>query len=283
RLSAVEYAFAGVFFMAAFSRLASVLVLRKHPYVEGWLSFRSQPRFRLRDSLVDMLRGQKQRKFFAFLFLFNIAVYISGPFVTPFLLAQLHLTYDKYMWALAALLTSKVMVMPLVNRSIEKFGVSRTFAFSALALSPMPAAWVWLDSYYQVLILQAMSGAAWAGFEVSLMVIFFKNLRLEQKTQILTAYNLFNATAIIIGGLIGAKLLKLNGPNIVGYGVVFMSAAGLRLLCLWPFIRHLHKMPRTAPLVLQSWGIQEMGVGSSVSNPGAVSVPEPSSPSGTEE
>lgn len=270
----VEYAFAALFFFASLSRIISVSILWRQPYIEKWLEFRRQPRFRVRDTFKKMLEGQGQRKFFTFLFLFNTAVYISAPFVTPFMLSQMKLNYDRYMLALAALLIPKVLFMPFTHRMIEKIGVRRTFVYSAIALSPMPAVWVWISGMPAVIILQALSGMAWAGFEVSLLVIFFKNLKLEEKTQVLTLYNLFNATSVIAGGLIGAKLLKIFEPNLVGYGIVFMSAAGLRLLCLWPFLRHFHGMPKAAPIVLESWGIHEMGVATTVANPGPTVTPK---------
>lgn len=264
----VNYAFAFLFIMAGGSRLVSVLLLSKQPFLPDWLRFRAEPRFRLRDTFMMMARDANIKKFFIFLFLFNSAVYISAPFVTPFFLARLKLSYDSYMLALAALLVPKILFLPVAQRLIEKIGVRRVFVYSAIGLSPLPAFWMWIDSLSAILVLQALSGIAWAGFEVALMVIFFKNLRQEEKTQMLTLYNLFNSSAVILGGTIGAKLLKIFGPEYGGYGVVFVTASCLRLVCLWPFLKHFHRMPKAAPQVLQSWGINEMGAGSVVVSPG---------------
>ncbi|MEZ0391568.1 MAG: MFS transporter [Pseudobdellovibrionaceae bacterium] len=170
------------------------------------------------------------RRFFGFLFLFNVMVYISAPFVTPYFLEKLHLDYNGYMLSIASLLVAKILVMPFAGKLMKKYGVKRVFYWGALGIAPIPALWPLSQDLYFVMTLQAISGAFWGLFEVALTVTFFNQIKPKQKILILTVYNFFNAGAVILGSLAAGQVLKFFNASFFSYAVIFVSGAVLRCL-----------------------------------------------------
>lgn len=80
--------FSMLFVFAFVCRLTSTLVLSKKMYQSEWVM--KDQVHRLRDSWKVFWRGQHKKKFFAYLVPFQIAVYVSSPFVTPYMLAQFY-------------------------------------------------------------------------------------------------------------------------------------------------------------------------------------------------
>ena len=77
-----------------------------------------------------------------------------------------------------------------------------------------------------------MSGIAWGAHELATFLLFFDAIRPEQRTRVLTWYNLANATAVVIGTSLGALLLRDQGLNFAGYAVLFWISASARALTL---------------------------------------------------
>lgn len=168
------------------------------------------------------------RPFFVFLFVFYVTIYISSPFVTPYFLEKLKLNYDQYMLALAALLFAKIAVLPFASRLIERFGVAWIFFLGAIGISPLPVFWPVSPDMWLVLTLQILSGAFWGLFEVGITMIFFKQIRPEEKISILTIYNVFNALAMVIGTIIGGHILRSYNASLESYYMIFAIGAVLR-------------------------------------------------------
>lgn len=180
------------------------------------------------------------RSFFTFLFIFYVTIFISSPFVSPFFLEKLHLNYDQYMLGLGSLFIAKIAILPWASKLIERFGVEKVFFIGALGISPLPILWQLNSEMWFVVALQMLSGVFWGIFEVGLNLIFFKNIRSEDKVQILTTYNLFNSTAIILGSLIGGQILKMLEARLEGYFMIFTLGAALRTLVVifyWTRVR----------------------------------------------
>ncbi len=220
--------FSVIFLVAFIARASSGLILSAKEYQEKW--FHQSGSVSLISSLRILTKDQKYRNFFGFMFVYYIAIFISGPFVAPFLLHKRHLDYGHFMGAIAALMIGKMACLPFADRLIKRWGLKNVFLLGALGIAPLPAMWVFANSYVAIFLLQVVSGGFWALFEVGLSLIFFDRLRKVEKIPILSLYNLFNASAIIVGSLIGAWLLNSDSESISAYYLIFLLAAFLRSL-----------------------------------------------------
>ncbi len=217
--------FSFLFFLSFLSRSLSSLFLffkqNSPPVPDVAHSFRQ---------ILALRKLRTHRSFFGFLFFFYISIYISSPFVTPFFLEKLKLDYDQYMVALAALFLAKIAVLPLAGPLMKNFGVKRVFFWGAMGIAPLPALWALNHQMWFVMSVQAVSGAFWGLFEVSLSVTFFNQIKDSQKIILLTAYNFFNATAMILGSLIGGEILQHSVGSASSYFFIFVFGASMRCL-----------------------------------------------------
>jgi hypothetical protein len=79
---------------------------------------------------------------------------------------------------------------------------------------------------------------AWAFVEVGLSLIFFKDLKQEEKVPMLTVYNLLNSMAIILGTYIGGKVLWVLGEKVSSYYAVFILGSFARAAGFYPLYRY---------------------------------------------
>lgn len=224
-----------LFVFAFVCRLISTIVLSKKMYQSEWV-LKDQVH-RLRDSWKVFWRGQHKKKFFAYLVPFQIAVYISSPFVTPYMLAQMKMNYGQYMMAIAALMVGKIISLSVMQNMKANFDGFKVMIAGLVLVSPLPALWALSEGYYYVVALQVISGMGWACFETGLSLVFFKDLRADEKVPVLTIYNLLNSLAIIIGTFIGAKALSLWGEQKTVYWGLFAAGALLRVIFCIPVVR----------------------------------------------
>jgi predicted MFS family arabinose efflux permease len=179
-------------------------------------------------------RQPAYRSFFSFLFLFYITIFVSSPFVTPFFLEKLEMNYEQYMLSLASLFLAKIAVLPVAAKLLQRWGVKKVFFIGAIGIAPLPALWALKQDLWFVMALQAVSGVFWGLFEVSLSVTFFNQIKPHQKILTLTAYNLFNAMAVILGSLLGGQILKSAEASLASYYFIFAFGSSLRtLVCLF--------------------------------------------------
>lgn len=224
-----------LFFIAFACRLTSTLLLSKKMYRSEW-GFEEQVH-RLRDSWRLFWRGRHKKKFFAYLMPFQITVYLSAPFVTPYMLAQLKMDYGHYMAAIAAMMVGKIISLSLLERAKENFDGFKVMIAGLLLVSPSPALWALGENFYYLIALQVLSGMSWACFELGLSLVFFQDLRQEEKVPVLTIYNLLNSVAIIGGTFLGARFLSLLGEQKTSYWILYAVGGGLRVAFCIPVVK----------------------------------------------
>jgi MFS family permease len=227
--------FSLLFVFAFACRLTSTIVLSKKMYRSEWVL--GDQVHRLRDSWSLFWKGQHKKKFFAYLVPFQVAIYISSPFVTPYMLAQMKMNYGQYMVAIAALMIGKIISLSLMQRAKVNFDGFKIMMAGLILISPLPALWALSEGYFYIVALQILSGMGWACFEVGLALVFFQDLRPEEKVPVLTIYNLLNSVAIIAGTFIGAQLLSLLGAEKTSYWILFAVGALLRTAFCIPVVR----------------------------------------------
>lgn len=218
--------FGFIFFVGFLCRLFSSMTLSALHFQKDWTQRKKL--LGVRESIQLFLSTGVKRKFFLYFIPLQIAIYISSPFVAPYLLAQLKLDYGSYMGAVAAVLIGKIVMLTFLQFKQNDINPFRLFAVGLFAICPAPLIWSMSESYGYIISLQLMAGMAWACFEVGLSLIFFHDLKQEEKVPILTVYNLLNAFGIILGALIGGKLLSLMGTTKSSYWHLFFWGGILR-------------------------------------------------------
>jgi len=183
------------------------------------------------------LRGHAGARLLAYLLAVQTGVWMAAPFFTPYMLAQLHLSYGQYVWLIASSVVSRIAVLPLLGRYAHNSGARRLLWAGGLAITPLSAFWLVSDSVAYLTGLQLVAGVAWGAYELGMFLMFFETIPRHERTSLLTIYNAGNALAMVTGSLVGAVLLKLLGEVVTSYLVLFALSAVTRGLALVLLLR----------------------------------------------
>lgn len=218
-------AFAGIFFVASICRMLSARFLlgQSEPVANG----QQQRQVPVLELLRRMFRGGGERMLLYFL-LVQVAVQISGPYFTPYMLRQVRISYSDYMLLLATAFMGKIVALPALGRFACHFGSRRLLWLGGVGIVPIAGMWLYAQSFWSLICLQLVSGFVWAAYELAMFLLFFETLDRDERTSILTTFNLANAVALVIGSLGGGLLLLILGKCPEAYLTLFATSSALR-------------------------------------------------------
>lgn len=191
-------------------------------------------------SLAEMrhaLRGREAKRVLIYLLGMQVAVQIAAPYFTPFMLGPLGLPYAGFTALVAASFAARIAVLPWLGRLARARGAVWMLRRGALAIVPLPPLWLLSDSFAYLLLLQVFSGVAWATLELATLLAFFEGLEAEERTSVLTAYNLASAVALALGALLGAAIFQSVGRGPTGFASLFVISSLGRALTLPLLVR----------------------------------------------
>ncbi len=127
---------------------------------------------------------------------------------------------------------SKILALPWLGHFAARHGARRLLRFAGLSVVPLPALWTLSNDFEYLVAIQLLSGIAWGAHELATFLLFFDAIRPEQRTRVLTFFNLANAFALVLGASLGAVVLQRQGIDFASYALLFWISAGARALTL---------------------------------------------------
>ena len=221
--------FAALFGLAALFRLVSTWLLTRQ--TEPNRPSPSERPLSLASAFARMAGGE-HRRLFAYLLAVQVAVQISAPYFTPYMLGPLQLSYGHYVALVATAYLSRVVALPFWGRLAHRTGASRLLWIGGLGITPSAIPWILTEDLGWLFVSQVYAGLAWGAYELGVFLVLFDRLRDEERTSLLALYNFANAVALAAGSLIGAALLGRLGPGPYTFGVLFAVSTGLRVVVL---------------------------------------------------
>lgn len=240
--------FALLFLVAAASRMLSTrfLAVQRESY-----PMTPPPHIPFQRRPERAAEGKVPRQVLIYMLLVQMAVYVSGPYFTPYMLCRLELSYGGYVMLTCTAYVAKILALPAFGAVAARFGVQRLMWIGGSAIVPTAALWLVSDSFPYLIGVQALSGVAWAAFELATLLLFVDTIPVHKRVRVLTLYNLGNAAAIFTGSLLGGILLKLLGEQKDAYLVLFALSSVGRMAALLVFARAAAVL-RPAPVPAQS-------------------------------
>ncbi len=206
--------------------------------------------------LPSRLRGSAEGRFLLYLLSVQLAVQIAAPFFTPYMLQQLTLPYARYMALLAISFAAKILALPLLGLVARRLGARALLWVGGLGIVPLSSLWLVSDRFGYLLCVQVVAGSFWAAWELASFLLVFETIREDERTSILTAFNLANAVAMVGGSLVGGWLLDRIGPSHVAYMTIFALSSVARATTLL----RLRRLPRVAlaplPLAMRTVAVR---------------------------
>lgn len=163
-----------------------------------------------------------------YLVVLTASVSVASPFFSPYMLKQLGFSYTSYMVMIGASFAAKILMLSGLDRITRKFGILTVLRVAGFGIVGVPALWL-LSSWYPYLLgLQVLAGCCWAAQEFAAFLLLIEVIRLEERTSLLTTYNLLNAAMTVAGSLLGGVLFEAAGGAVVGYRALFAVSAVVR-------------------------------------------------------
>jgi MFS family permease len=225
--------FAAMFAVATVARLSSAYALSRKLDIESRTSALT-PIERLRTA-----RREGRFRLPVFMGVFMLGAQISIPFFTPYMLRALKLDLFQFSILIAASILAKALCFPLWARAAKQVGMRGVFLASASVISLLPILWTQLDSFGPLLVLQAVSGAVWAGWEYASLQLLMRDAPRAVGTEYFALTAALSGVLQLIGSVVGSTLLTMTADS---YHAAFtLSSMGrmAALLLLIPWLSQL--------------------------------------------
>lgn len=248
------HAFALLFLLAGACRIVSSRLLASQsepvPLPEN---YRQVPAV---EAFPRMFRRSHEGRLLVYLLSVQIAVNLSAPYFTPYMLHQLELSYGGYMTLIAASFGAKILMLPALGAVARRFGPRRLLWIGGLGIVPLSSLWLVSDHYGYLLGVQCVAGTMWAAYELATFLLVFETIPEEERTSVLTAFNLANAVAMVAGSLVGGWVLHALGESHTAYMAIFAGSSALRLVT----VAFLRRVPtpilRPVPVALRTVAVR---------------------------
>ncbi|MGB2985108.1 MAG: MFS transporter [Phycisphaerae bacterium] len=187
--------------------------------------------------------GRPEGRLLAYMLAAQTTTHLAAPYFNPFMLGELKLHYPTYMLLLGTAFLAKAIALPKMGRWAHRFGPKSLLWIGGIGIVPLPALWLLSTATVYLLTLQIVGGVVWACYEFATFLLLFETIRDDERTSVLTSFNLLNAVAIAAGSAAGGLLLGLAGEGRDAYMFLFLASSAGRLFTL-PLLRTVAEAPR---------------------------------------
>lgn len=259
-------AFAILFLLAGLSRLLSTALLFSQSEPHPMPDTHRVVRF---SDLIQRIRHAGDGRLLSYMIFVQATIQISGPYFTPFMLEQVRFSYTEYLTLIGTSFAAKMLAFPAMGSLIARWGGRRVLWCAGIGIVPLAALWIPSQWYWYLLGIQVISGIIWAGYELATFLLLFETITEEERTSVLTGFNVGHAAATVAGALCGAAVLAGIGREPRAYFLIFAASAIMRMVSLVLLFRVREVTIEAVPLATRVLAVRP--------NTGSVDVPITSS------
>jgi MFS family permease len=208
----------GILFTIAFiGRLVSWSYLRKQ--YEPQYVIHPNTYFSLKD-FIKKMPETNFGNFVIFRSLIAFAVMIAAPFFAAYMLKNLGFNYIEYTLVVLAPMLVKSLTMTYWGKYSNRFGTRNILIVSAFLIATIPIWWFFSGYFFEgkhfllyiLLVIEGISGFAWAGFELTTFNYILETVKPEKRPRCFAYFNVIFGTAVLLGGLLGSYLVAEIKP-----------------------------------------------------------------------
>jgi MFS family permease len=208
-----------MFGIASLARFISVYHLSR--MTDPPVSHPLNPDLRFTHGWLQRLRTSNAVRFSAFFALVQFAVAVSSPFFTVFMLRDLHFTYLEFTINTAMAILVQFLTMAQWGRIGDIFGNRRILAVAGVVICILPSLWLVSSNFWYLLMIQAVSGFAWAGFSLAASNFVYDLIGPQHRATYLSVHNVLAGIGIFCGASLGGYLGSVIPVEIELFGTVY--------------------------------------------------------------
>jgi len=240
--AATLIAFAVIFTLAAVARLVSTALLaacseREPTAGRDATVAGAGPPWRQLARTVREMAGRPSGRLVAFLCTFVFGAQVAAPYFIPYMLRERGFSYLAFTVVIAAGFLAKAMMLPALGRLASRVGSVRLLWIAGLSITPLALLWLPSDNVPYLVGVQVVAGTCWATYELAVALLLFDAIGEQERTGVVTVYNLGLAVAMVAGAACGGALLRWFGESSTAYAAVFIASSLIRVAAL-PLLRH---------------------------------------------
>lgn len=195
-----------IFTLAFFCRIISWIFLKKM----------HEPAFKIKKesyfSFFDFIKRAKESnfaKFVIFTACLNFSVNLASPFFSVFMLRDLKFNYLTYTAMMVTVAITQIFTFSRWGKHADKVGNVKVLRFTSFIIAAVPFWWIINQHPGYLMFAQALSGFAWAGFNLCAVNFIYDAVTPEKRTRCFAYFNFLNGLALCLGALLGGYLLNV--------------------------------------------------------------------------
>jgi MFS family permease len=172
----------------------------------------------------------------------NFAVFVSGPFFTPYMLNDLHMDYLTFTLVNGVSILVKVLSLPVWGRAVDRFGARRVMSLAGYLMPVVPLLWLFSRTVPWLIGVQIYSGFIWAAFEIATVSFIFDVTTPDKRVTAMAYYNMLSGAALISGALFGSLVVRVDALFASPYLLAFLVSGILRFVASLLFLPRLSEV-----------------------------------------
>lgn len=157
-------------------------------------------------------------RFSTYFALMNLAVGVSSPFVTVYMLRDLALSYLEFTALSGTSVFVQFLMLTTWGRVADVYGNRLILLATSISLPAVPLFWLFSDNFWYLLLIQALSGLVWSGFTLGAGNLLFELVPQTRRAAYVAFHNIGAAAGVFAGAMIGAGLAVVLPPRDVLFG-----------------------------------------------------------------
>lgn len=183
---------------------------------------------------IKRIRESNFAKFVIFVAGLNFSVNIASPFFSVFMLRDLKFSYLLYTIVVTTVAITHIFTIDRWGRMADRVGNIKVLKFTSLFIAVIPLLWMINHNPAYLIFVQAISGFAWAGFNLCATNFIYDAVTSKKRTRCIAYFNVLTGTALCIGALSGGYLVNVL-PTLFGYKMLslFLVSTLMRSLAVF--------------------------------------------------
>lgn len=219
------WGFAAIFTIAMIARFVSAYHFHKmgepkyvHPTREQTFTFRT---------FIKRAPKNNFGLFCIYVSCMMLAVNIGGPFVTLYMLRDLGFSYLEFTAASMINIFTQILTLHNWGKAGDRYGNLRIIRVTGSCMAIFPLMWMLTSNFTVILLIQALAGVIWSGFNLSAANFLFDAVTPPKRARCVAYYNVLTNSGLVAGALIGGLLAPHFPRAISVFGISYPLASNL--------------------------------------------------------